>query len=185
MRDRQLPLPALEGPASGAHHHRHCPLLAPESDSSRSLGRWQVPLSSICYHGSRLVQALARFKERSLLLSSLRTLSPADLLTLARDPVGSHVLQALVTTGSDKGRGKILKRLEVRVTSDEASVSLCDFFTRNLVPFLSQGQYVNMASSRLGSRVLEAIWNSASISHRQSIAQELGNVHKRQNPPIS
>lgn len=77
----------------------------------------QVPLSSICYHGSRLVQALARFKERSLLLSSLRTLSPADLLTLACDPAGSHVLQALIATCSDKGRGKILKRLEVLIIS--------------------------------------------------------------------
>lgn len=74
---------------------------------------FQVPLSTVCYHGSRLVQALARFKDRSLLLSSLRALTPADLLTLATDPAGSHVLQALITSSSDKGRGKILKRLEV------------------------------------------------------------------------
>ncbi|XP_029970889.1 nucleolar protein 9 [Salarias fasciatus] len=107
----------------------------------------EVPLTSICYHGSRLVQALARFKERSLLLSSLRTLSPADLLTLASDPAGSHVLQALITMSSDKGRGKILKRLE--------------------------GQYVQMACSRLGSRVLEAVWSNASVSQKQNIAQEL------------
>lgn len=107
----------------------------------------EVPLTSICYHGSCLVQALAKFKERSLLLGSLRTLTPADLLTLASDPAGSHVLQALITTSSDKGRGKILKRLE--------------------------GQFVQMACSRLGSRVLEAVWNSASVSQRQSIAQEL------------
>nr|XP_057924517.1 nucleolar protein 9 [Doryrhamphus excisus] len=107
----------------------------------------EVPLSSICYHGSRLVQALARFQERSHLLSSLRTLTPEDLLMLASDPSGSHVLQALVTTSSDKGRGKILKRLE--------------------------GQYVRMACSRLGSRVLESIWSSSSISQRQTIAQEL------------
>ncbi|XP_040911282.1 nucleolar protein 9 [Toxotes jaculatrix] len=117
------------------------------SDTAEGSTQTEVPLSSICYHGSRLVQALARFKERSLLLSSLRTLNPADLLTLASDPAGSHVLQALITTSSDKGRGKILKRLE--------------------------GLYVQMACSRLGSRVLEAIWNSASISQRQSIAQEL------------
>ncbi|XP_059199762.1 nucleolar protein 9 [Centropristis striata] len=117
------------------------------SDTAEGNIDTQVPLSSICYHGSRLVQALARFKERSHLLSSLRTLSPADLLTMASDPAGSHVLQALITTSSDKGRGKILKRLE--------------------------GQYVQMACSRLGSRVLEAVWNSASVSHRQSIAQEL------------
>ncbi|XP_036941233.1 nucleolar protein 9 [Acanthopagrus latus] len=117
------------------------------SDTAEGNTQTEVPLSSICYHGSRLVQALARFKERSILLSSLRTLTPADLLTLATDPAGSHVLQALITTSSDKGRGKILKRLE--------------------------GQYVQMACSRLGSRVLEAIWNSASVNHRQSIALEL------------
>ncbi|XP_076018513.1 nucleolar protein 9 [Genypterus blacodes] len=117
------------------------------SDTAEGNINTEVPLSSMCYHGSRLVQALAKFKERSLLLSSLRSLTPADLLTLASDPSGSHVLQALITTSSDKGRGKILKRLE--------------------------GQYVQLACSRLGSRVLEAIWNTASVSHRQNIAQEL------------
>ncbi|KAG7525834.1 nucleolar protein 9 [Solea senegalensis] len=117
------------------------------TDTDEGSTQTEVPLSSICYHGSRLVQALARFKERSLLLSSLRTLNPADLLKLASDPAGSHVLQALITTSSDKGRGKILRRLE--------------------------GLYVQLACSRLGSRVLEAIWNSASVNQRQSIAQEL------------
>ncbi|XP_060899982.1 nucleolar protein 9 [Labrus mixtus] len=117
------------------------------SETAEGGTQTEVPLSSICYHGSLLVQALARFKERSLLLSSLRTLTPADLLTMASHPSGSHVLQALITTSSDKGRGKILKRLE--------------------------GQYVQMACSRLGSRVLEAIWNGASVSHRHNIAQEL------------
>lgn len=33
---------------------------------------------------------------------------------MASDPSGSHVLQALITMSSDKGRGKILKRLEVQ-----------------------------------------------------------------------
>uniref|UniRef100_A0A1A8J264 NOP9 nucleolar protein n=1 Tax=Nothobranchius kuhntae TaxID=321403 RepID=A0A1A8J264_NOTKU len=118
-----------------------------QSEAAEGSTQKEVPLTSICYHGSRLVQALAKFKERSLLLSSLRTMSPADLLTLASDPAGSHVLQALITTSSDKGKGKILKRLE--------------------------GQYVHMASSRLGSRVLEAVWNSCTVSQRKSIAQEL------------
>ncbi|XP_046882776.1 nucleolar protein 9 isoform X1 [Hypomesus transpacificus] len=105
------------------------------------------PLSSICYHGSLLVQTLAKFKDRSLLLGSLRSLTPADLLILGTNQCGSHVLQVLITTSSDKGRGKILRRLE--------------------------GQFVQMACSRLGSRVLEAVWNSSSVSQRQSIAQEL------------
>ncbi|XP_033839045.1 nucleolar protein 9 [Periophthalmus magnuspinnatus] len=120
-----------------------------QSDTAEGGIDTQVPLKSsvICYHGSRLVQALSKFKERSLLLSSLRTLIPDDLLTLATHSVGSHVLQALITTSSDKGRGKILKRLE--------------------------GQFVPMACSRSGSRALEAIWNSASVTHRQCIAEEL------------
>lgn len=118
-----------------------------QSDTAEGDVNTEVPPKSICYHGSRLVQALAKFKERSLILSSLRTLTPSDLLTMATDSAGSHVLQALITTSSDKGRGKILKRL--------------------------QGQFVQMACSRVGSRVLEAIWNSASVTHRQSIAQEL------------
>ncbi|KAL0966345.1 hypothetical protein UPYG_G00294130 [Umbra pygmaea] len=105
------------------------------------------PLSSICYHGSRLVQSLAKFKDRSLLLSSMRSLTPADLLILGTDQTGSHVLQLLVTSSSDKGRGKILRRLE--------------------------GQYVQMACSRYGSRVLEAIWNSANVPQRKNIAKEL------------
>lgn len=105
------------------------------------------PLAFICYHGSVLVQLLAKFKDRSLLLNSLRSLTPADLLVLGTDQCGSHVLQVLITTSSDKGRGKILRRLE--------------------------GQFVQMACSRLGSRVLEAVWNSSSVSQRQNIAQEL------------
>lgn len=46
----------------------------------------------------------------------------------------------------------------------------------------SQGQYVKMACSRLGSRVLEAVWNSSSVSHRQNIAQELGNANVMYTP---
>ncbi|XP_049603990.1 nucleolar protein 9 [Syngnathus scovelli] len=124
-----------------------------QSDTAEGGVQTEVPLSSICYHGSRLVQALAKFQERSILFDSLRTLTPADLLTLASDSFGGHVLQALVTTCSDKARGKILKRLE--------------------------GHFGQMACSKVGSRVLEAIWSSASVSHRQNIADELvSNEHQ-------
>nr|XP_023660203.1 nucleolar protein 9 [Paramormyrops kingsleyae]XP_023660204.1 nucleolar protein 9 [Paramormyrops kingsleyae]XP_023660205.1 nucleolar protein 9 [Paramormyrops kingsleyae]XP_023660206.1 nucleolar protein 9 [Paramormyrops kingsleyae] len=109
----------------------------------------QRPLSRICYHGSRLVQALLKFKDRSLLLNSLRALTPSDLVTLGTDQSGSHVLQAIMTSASDKGRGKILRRLE--------------------------GEFVKLSCSRYGSRVLEAVWNSATVSQRQDIAKELGS----------
>ncbi|XP_048867600.1 nucleolar protein 9 isoform X2 [Brienomyrus brachyistius] len=110
----------------------------------------QRPLSGICYHGSRLVQALLKFKDHSLLLNSLRALTPSDLVTLGTDQSGSHVLQAIMTSASDKGRGKILRRLE--------------------------GEFVKLSCSRYGSRVLEAVWNSATVSQRQDIAKELGKT---------
>lgn len=53
-------------------------------------------------------------------------------------------------------------------------ICIC-FHVRDNVFSFSQGQYVKMACSRLGSRVLEAVWKSSSVSHRQNIAQELGN----------
>ncbi|KAL0201909.1 hypothetical protein M9458_005096, partial [Cirrhinus mrigala] len=102
---------------------------------------------SICYHGSRLVQALAGFKDRTVLMNSLHGLSSADLLTLGTDRMGSHALQMLVTTASDKGRGKILRKLEEL--------------------------YVQLACSSCGSRLLEAVWNSANVNQRQSIAEKL------------
>ncbi|KAF4117920.1 nucleolar protein 9 [Onychostoma macrolepis] len=102
---------------------------------------------SVCYHGSRLVQALAGFKDRSVLMNSLHGLGPADLLTLGTDRSGSHALQMLLTTASDKGRGKMLRKLEEL--------------------------YVKLACSSCGSRLLEAVWNSATVSQRQSIAEKL------------
>ncbi|MCJ8745197.1 hypothetical protein PDJAM_G00127460 [Pangasius djambal] len=106
----------------------------------------QRPLS-ICYHGSRLVQALARFKDRSILMNSLHSLSTEELLSLGKEQTGSHALQALITLSSDKGKGKILRKLE----------GLC----------------TQLACSKYGSRLLEAVWSSATISQRQSIAEQL------------
>ncbi|XP_016335308.1 nucleolar protein 9 [Sinocyclocheilus anshuiensis] len=102
---------------------------------------------SVSYHGSRLIQALAGFKDRSVLMNSLHRLGSADLLTLGTDRFGSHALQKLLTAASDKCRGKILRKLEEL--------------------------YVQLACSSCGSRLLEAAWNSATVSQRQSIAEKL------------
>ncbi|XP_060762340.1 nucleolar protein 9 isoform X2 [Neoarius graeffei] len=111
----------------------------------------QRPLS-ICYHGSRLVQALARFKDRSILMNSLHSLSSAELLSLGTEQTGSHALQALITLSSDKGKGKILRKFE--------------------------GIYTQLACNKYGSRLLEAVWGSATISQRQSIAEQLENIYQ-------
>lgn len=46
-------------------------------------------------------------------MNSLHSLSPAELQALGSHQLGSHALQALVTTCSDKGKGKILRKMEV------------------------------------------------------------------------
>lgn len=56
------------------------------------------------------------------------------------------------------------------------------FYVKDTLFSFSQGQYVKMACSRLGSRVLEAVWNSSSVNHRQNIAQELGNANMTYTP---
>lgn len=93
-----------------------CVALSEGGSHDRSRGHAlssQQPLS-VCYHGSRLVQALAGFRDRSVLMNSLHELRSGQLLTLGTDPAGSRALQALVTSGSDRGRGKILRKMQVR-----------------------------------------------------------------------
>lgn len=51
-------------------------------------------------------------------------------------------------------------------------------FLEGLSLFVSmQGQYVALACSRHGSRVLDAIWNGAALGARKEIAAELGEYH--------
>lgn len=106
-------------------------------------------------------------------MNSLHALSWSDLRTLGTDSAGSHALQALVTSASDKGRGKFLRKLEVKhiqtlLRSKRWHVDEIHW------KCLWQELYVQLACSRCGSRLLEAVWNSATISQRQSIAEKLG-----------
>lgn len=52
-------------------------------------------------------------------MNSLHSLSTAELLSLGTEQTGSHALQALITLSSDKGKGKILRKLEVRQSKKE------------------------------------------------------------------
>ncbi|XP_069044165.1 nucleolar protein 9 [Lepisosteus oculatus] len=106
----------------------------------------QRPLSEICYHGSLLVQSLLRFSDCSVVKTSLNSLPASDLLTLATDPSGSHVLEAHLRS-LNKGKNKFLKKL--------------------------QGHLVKIACSKHGSRFLESVWNNSQLKHKREIAQEL------------
>uniref|UniRef100_A0A8C5RPZ1 NOP9 nucleolar protein n=1 Tax=Laticauda laticaudata TaxID=8630 RepID=A0A8C5RPZ1_LATLA len=106
-------------------------------------------LSAVSYHGSLMLQHLLHFADPSLVLGSLAAMPPADLVTLACDPSGSHVFDALLASSSvsEKSRRKVLRQLK--------------------------GHFLPLACSKHGSRVLDAIWSRASLPARQELAQEL------------
>ncbi|KAF5925761.1 hypothetical protein HPG69_002211 [Diceros bicornis minor] len=107
-------------------------------------------LGEVTVLGSLLIQHLLHFSTPDLILRSLGALTGPQLLTLAQSPAGSHVLDAVLTSPSvtRKQRRRVLKTLK--------------------------GQYVALACSRHGSRVLDAIWSGAALGARNEIAAELG-----------
>uniref|UniRef100_A0A8D1G335 Nucleolar protein 9 n=1 Tax=Sus scrofa TaxID=9823 RepID=A0A8D1G335_PIG len=107
-------------------------------------------LGEVTVIGSLLLQHLLHFSSPSLVLRSLGALTGPQLLTLAQSPAGSHVLDAVLASPAvtRKQRRRVLKTLK--------------------------GQYVALACSRHGSRVLDAIWNGAALGARKEIAAELG-----------
>ncbi|XP_036210372.1 nucleolar protein 9 isoform X3 [Myotis myotis] len=107
-------------------------------------------LGEVTVLGSLLLQHLLHFSTPGLILRSLGALTGPQVLTLAQSPAGSHVLDAVLTSPSvtRKQRRRVLKTLK--------------------------GQYVALACSRHGSRVLDAIWNGAALGARKEIAAELG-----------
>ncbi|XP_058149640.1 nucleolar protein 9 isoform X2 [Dasypus novemcinctus] len=108
------------------------------------------PLGEVTVLGSLLLQHLLHFSTPGLVLQSLGALTGPQLLALAQSPAGSHVFDAILTSPSvtRKQRRRLLQTLK--------------------------GQYVALACSRHGSRVLDAFWSGAALGARKEIAAELG-----------
>ncbi|CAH6831218.1 nucleolar protein 9 [Phodopus roborovskii] len=111
-------------------------------------------LREVTVLGSLLLQHLLYFSNPGLVLRSLSALTGPQLLALAQSPAGSHVFDAILTSPSvtHKQRRRVLKTLK--------------------------GQYVALACSRHGSRVLDAIWSGAALGARKEIAAELGEQNQ-------
>ncbi|XP_044521132.1 nucleolar protein 9 [Gracilinanus agilis] len=112
------------------------------------------PLGEVTVPGSLLLQHLLHFSNLSPVLRSLASMEGPQLLALAQSPAGSHVLDAVLisSTVTRKQRRRILQPLK--------------------------GHYVALACSRHGSRVLDAIWNGATLGTRKEIATELGEQNQ-------
>ncbi|XP_040129818.2 nucleolar protein 9 isoform X1 [Ictidomys tridecemlineatus] len=111
-------------------------------------------LGEVTVLGSLLLQHLLHFSAPGLILRSLGSLTGPQLLALAQSPAGSHILDAILSSPSvtHKQRRRVLQALK--------------------------GQYVSLACSRHGSRVLDAIWNGAALGTRKEIAAELGEQNQ-------
>ncbi|XP_060112304.1 nucleolar protein 9-like [Heteronotia binoei] len=121
----------------------------------------QRRLTSISYHGSLMLQHCLHFANPSVLLRSLAATTPQDLVTLACDPAGSHVFDALLASPSVPGkqRRKVLRLLK--------------------------GHLVSLACSKHGSRVLDAIWSRATLPAKREMAQELAEQEQKlRNDPF-
>ncbi|XP_028649543.2 nucleolar protein 9 [Erpetoichthys calabaricus] len=105
------------------------------------------PLSGVVYNGSRLVQTLLGFSDNTIVLRSLRLLSSSDLVTLACDPSGSHVLDVMMRHLNKKELAKLLKKLK--------------------------GRLIELACNKYGSRIMDKIWSTSEVSQKKSIVEDL------------
>ncbi|KAK6983573.1 nucleolar protein 9 [Biomphalaria glabrata] len=112
-------------------------------------------LKSVNIHGSLFLQQLLQFKNTKLVVSSLMGLSPAEVAALCADKYGSHLIDTFFQSKAvpDKQKNAFIKYL--------------------------QGNYVNIACNRNGSRCLENIWKSCSLKQRETIADELCQKQER------
>ncbi|XP_068520668.1 nucleolar protein 9 isoform X2 [Anas acuta] len=114
-------------------------------DSEKGAG----PELSVTVPGSLLLQHLLHFSDPGLVLEALEALPPPALAALALSPPGSRVWDALLSAPSvpPRTRRRLLRKLK--------------------------GRFLSLACHRNGSRVLDAIFASASPRACAAIAAEL------------
>jgi len=107
------------------------------------------PEFPIHYMGSQIVQTLLHFNKPIKLVQSLLETETAQLKDMACDPCGSFIIDAFVASEhvGEKSREKLIHKL--------------------------QGVYFSLATSKHGSRSLDALWQSSDIKGRLVIGEEL------------
>lgn len=99
--------------------------------------------------GSQIVQSLLHFGKPIKIVTSLLEMDTGDLKDLLCDPVGSRIMDAFVDAEfvGEKSRDKMFQKLV--------------------------GSYFSLATSKHGSRALDALWKVASVKTRSMIGEEL------------
>ena len=101
------------------------------------------------YIGSQIVQSLLHFGKPIKIVQSLLEMDNSELRDLLADPLGSHIMDAFVCAEfvGEKSREKLVQKL--------------------------QGSYFTLATSKNGSRALDALWRSSELKARLIIGEEL------------
>lgn len=100
-------------------------------------------------HGSLIMQSLLKFNKPIKIVQTLLDTDPRELIEILCNPKGSHVADAFLQSKfvGGKSREHLLRHLE--------------------------GCYMDLAISRNGSHVLEAIYEHAGDGHKEKIVREL------------
>lgn len=99
--------------------------------------------------GSQIVQALLHFGKPIKIVQSLLEMDASQLRDLMCDSCGSRIMDAFVSAEfvGEKSRDKMAQKL--------------------------QGSFYTLATSKFGSRALDALWRSSPVKTKCSIGEEL------------
>ncbi|CAN7992045.1 unnamed protein product [Ixodes hexagonus] len=107
------------------------------------------PEMKVVYQGSLLLQNLFKFSKTKKVVDSMLTMEVDALKAVVCCPRGSHVLDAFIRGPSigDKARDKLVNKL--------------------------RGCFCELAVDKYGSRVLDNLWDAATMHQKVAIAEEL------------
>lgn len=99
--------------------------------------------------GSQIIQALLHFGKPIKIVQSLLEMDTSQLRDLFCDSFGSRIMDAFVSAEfvGEKSRDKMIQKLE--------------------------GSYYSLATTKFGSRALDALWRASAVKTRVSIGEEL------------
>ena len=99
--------------------------------------------------GSQLIQTLLHFGKPIKIVQSLLEMDTSQLRDMLSDSCGSRIMDAFVSAEfvGEKSHDKLFQKL--------------------------QGSFYTLATSKFGSRALDALWRTSSVKTRLSIGEEL------------
>ena len=112
---------------------------------------------AISLHGALILQEIFKFNKPIKIVNSFLSVDAESLVKIFSDPKGSHLTDAFVSSATigEKSRESLLKKI--------------------------QGRLFDMATSKHGSRSMDALWEKSSWKSRELMASELAKRESQLN----